>query len=101
MNQEPHFRLETCSRIPGLESDCNLSNDVVEIPWKRELDPLAAHRRYIGSLAANGSAARFWRLRLGLLIDLGISRISHLRSRRSLSFRRRRSFRCRLLCSGY
>src|SRR3954466_11337492 len=77
MNQKPHFRLETRGRIPWLESDCNLPNDVVEIPWKRELDPLTAHGGHVGSLATDRPAACLGRRSLGL-IDFGISGLSYL-----------------------
>src|SRR6266550_6011794 len=71
MDQEPHFRLETRVRISWFEVDRNLSNDVVEVPWKWELDPVAAHRRYVGPLPTNRSAACFRCLGLGLSTRLG------------------------------
>src|SRR6267378_6630477 len=66
MYQKPDFCLETSVRISGLEVECNLSDYVVEVPWKRELDPVAAHRCDISSLSADRPAARLGRLGLGL-----------------------------------
>src|SRR4030081_1177374 len=62
MYQKPDFRLETRVRISWLEVECNLTDYVVEVPWKSELDPVGAHRCDIGSLSADWSAARLGRL---------------------------------------
>src|ERR1700687_117345 len=72
MYQKPDFRLETSVRISWLEVECNLSNYVVEVPWKRELDPVAPHRCDISSLSADGAAARLGRLGPRLRTRFGI-----------------------------
>src|ERR1700682_4536624 len=66
MYQKPDFRLETRGRISWLEVECNLSDYVVEVPWKRKLDPVTAHGCDIGSLSADRPAARLGRLGLWL-----------------------------------
>src|SRR5450759_2933910 len=62
MDQKPYFRLETRSGIPWFEVESNLANDVVEVPRKRKLDPVAAHGSHVGSLATGRSAPRLWSL---------------------------------------
>src|SRR6184192_1372198 len=47
MDQEPYFCLEARSRISWFEVECNLANDVAEIPCKRKLDPITAHGRNV------------------------------------------------------
>src|SRR4030081_436356 len=61
MYQKPDLRLETRVRVSWLEVERNLSNYVVEVPWKSELDPVSAHRCDIGSLSADWPAARLGR----------------------------------------
>src|SRR5882757_8200299 len=76
MYQKPDFCLETSVRISWLEVECNLSDYVVEVPWKRELDPIAAHRCDISSLSADRPAARLGRLGLGLRNRFRVRRTS-------------------------
>src|SRR5438045_2313835 len=91
MDQEPHLGLETRSRIPWFEFDCDLTNDVVEIPWKRELDPIATDRCDVVSLATCRSTTGPGRFGRRLLIDLGINGCRHLCFWRDLSRDRCRS----------
>src|SRR5438045_7133584 len=94
MDQNPYFRLETRGWISWFEVDCNLSNDVVEIPWKRKLDPLRAHRRHVSALPTDWAATRLGRLSLRWRSDLGFRRDGRTFSCHSLAARRRRPGRC-------
>src|SRR5450759_486611 len=89
MDQKPYFRLETRSGIPWFEVESNLANDVVEVPRKRKLDPVAAHGSHVGSLATGRSAPRLWSLCLWLRRDLGFRRSTHLWRWRNFPLRRR------------
>src|ERR1700693_3124733 len=93
MNQKPYFCLEAGSRISWSELERYLPNDVVEIPWKREFDSVATHRRDVGPLVPYRYTARFGRFRLWLRnrFRFGCTRLRdgfRLRFRRSHTRRR-------------
>src|SRR4051812_24032144 len=81
MDQEPDFRSEACRRISGFEVECNLSNDVVEIPWKWKLDPVAADRCDIGPFAPYRTTTSLRRVSVRLRRHLRIGCIGLLRVR--------------------
>src|SRR4051812_23438623 len=81
MDQKPDFRFEACSRISGFEVECNLSNDVVEIPGKWELDPVAAYSRDIGSFPPYRTTTSLRRLSVRLRRRLRVSSTGLLRVR--------------------
>src|SRR2546429_7028099 len=83
MDQKPYFRLETRGGMSWFEVDCNLANDVVEIPWKRKLDPVTAHRGDVGTLSPSRPTPGFRSLGLGLRRDFGFGGSADLGRRRN------------------
>src|SRR5688500_6272107 len=93
MDQKPYFRLETRGWISWSEVERYLSNDVVEIPWKWELDPVAPHRRDVCSFVPHRSTTRLGCFRLRLRSRFRIRR-ARFRHGLGLRYRRGRARRC-------
>src|SRR6267142_1981440 len=87
MDQKPDFRLEPRGWISWFEVERYLTNDVVEIPWKREFDSVAAHSRNVGTLVPHRPTTCLGRCGLWLRDHLRLGR-PRLRGGLGLSVRR-------------